>query len=831
MSIKSIFKKATSTITGVIKKDTPTSSTSSISSFNGKEFIQSGGTKTDAASAISSFQNQVTSVGGNIKPSVDRRTSQSRGGGGSSSSSSVDSFNPSINQQSSSIVSAPDTQRDIGRLGNEKLKGGDRFSVRVKSSFNDIVSGKPIKDAGKKFVSGDFLEIPGELVSPFSRLFPSTKGEDIGQVQLPFASKGTMIDYGGYSVTNYPTEYGLKDYTKTELVKSAATKNPDLLMPIDVRLQKDFDVVNKDLAPKYSNQAGSIQTDLQGQIDTGILTVPQAEEQYKSKLDVINVNYENEARSIFDKRKGSIIDESLGFKGKAGELGMPSFNLKENVNFGTSLAAFSNPTTASFASLGFIGQGERDIGKGILGNDLTLTQRGVLVGGGLFSTGLGIAGAGIVSKNLARSVDIERLAGLNKAKFVEIGEEVYSTKGGSLYESKLFRQYGGKGGASQKVDLYTPVFNTGDKSFSIAGGKGVSTTKFFSFEKGKEIINIDAFTFGGKGQGSLNLPSFAKSGLKVQLEGFEGSYGRGYIQKPNQDTFREFGFGGAGKEVTSPTGVKIFKGMSGRMKGIRFEGTENLFNEGTLYRQAKGKFGMEGVSFIKKSPTMDFGEESSIKFFSPSGSVRKTPFSKTFGSDMIVSLETPKNVYPSGFSSKVSSVVLPKVEQSPITLPSFQSPTQTRTSTRNDIVQSFALPSASNFRERQNTGLINANVFDSAFKTRNRSSFAQPSALGLGEAQQFKQVQLQTQLFKQGFETPFIPAPRFNYDFRFTPKFALPPIPSLDFVGGNRKRRSERGFVNTPTFYNVYAFDLGLNQLSGFFENPFKKGVKLPSVL
>ena len=428
-----------------------------------------------------------------------------------------------------------------------------------------------IRQAGRELFGSEPGTAPdpfgafGTLVAPLQTFFPGGKGD----VTITTPQFGTISD-------EQPT--GFKTQTAFELKREQALLDPTLLITPTQRSQ--------DISKEIS---GKISPGFQEKIDTGQLTIEQAESQFGKEFE-----------KQFESRKGEF-EKPAQFQQQLEGLQAPAFDVRKAGEFAGIAALSLTPGGQAVLGGAFVASGLPKITGGE-----TLFERGL----GVAEVGLGLFGGGLAVKTIERQADVLLLQELQSQKglitgrevlksergilFEEapeiggvIGREIAESAEGSIFKIKSIRSLGEAG--KLETELVSPVFRTGDKTFRLTGGGGKSTLDFFSITKGKQVQVVEDFGFGGRGTISSQAPKIISKDLTFTLEDFSAGFGKGFIKKRGGETFEEFAFGGISKDLDTVLG-KVTQVKSGGLKGFKLEGVENLFRKGILFERQQGKF-------------------------------------------------------------------------------------------------------------------------------------------------------------------------------------------------------------------------------------------------
>jgi len=623
------------------------------------------------------------------------------------------------------------------------------------------------KKAGRElfFVEGTPIDAFGTLASPFGsskkKLYETTiTGNVFGTIQdnsstSPFGSGG-----------------GRKT-TELDILKTQAIIDPNLLVPVNVQYQREADKISKKLI-----------SDIQPRIDTGEITLPEAEKEFKLKFE--------EGVGKIDMNQ---FTPSISYKERVRQGGQPIFDVPEIVKFGAFVGGSFTPVGQVLVGASLVSSSQQKLGKGILGTDLTLKERGILLGTGVFEAGIGLGIGGGSVKMVERQADRLLVKELMDKEGTITGKELFKAKDFTLFKTTSRKSFGQE--ARIETGLVTPVFTRAGKDivkksefgiptvvgkgkdvYSIVGGRGTTRTKIFSIEKGKFIETEATFGFSAPGITSKETATrmFGKS--RIIQEGEKGFGGTLKITPKTSKTFIRSSFEQKVpvffKRVPSKTkfssvlkvrrDVKTILSESKGGEGFiekGFGGTTQRFKVGDIKLvgvkggdvvktsfKIKPKKGIKKTSglIFEKAPTtkVKIKERGFIKLLQPkkdtgvkilsSVSGKKTPLSKTFQEQVTTTQVTPVGIAPQIEKSLIKTTPSFKTSPSSIgggaitkTIPQQK----VRTSQFQTAITSTGLDTG--LKEREKTIIKSISIPRSESSTRTKlapaSAFAQPTAL------------------------------------------------------------------------------------------------------
>ncbi|MBU0958577.1 MAG: hypothetical protein KKB31_01400 [Nanoarchaeota archaeon] len=698
-------------------------------------------------------------------------------------------------------------------LGDSFDKKGVSFIEPADQVFRELET-KPspkysvdlFREAGRQFffIDGSSITAVRTLAAPLGRFFSGRQGEDIN---LGLPQRGTYI------ADKYFLPFEYKDMTKFERLKYQATVDPELLMPLEYQAEIEAKRIETGLLSEYEPKIEGLQQDIQEKITAGDITLEAGESQLTTGIETFQKEYETEFYKRYEPKAREIELISRRFKQEAEMAQLPSFDVKSAAEIGAMIGGtLVGGFPAAMVEASVIASGLPKITGGE-----TIFERGV----GTLEVGIGFAGFGVTSKQAMRAVDVGMVEELQAMETSVLGEELISTPKGKFVQLSGVQTIGEEGGIT--TGLRMPIFQTGEKEFAIAGGKGFQKLRYFSFETGKEVKMVEQFKFGARVEiselvpkiklgkdfiGTESLKKF-KFDFGGELKGFKAAYGKGFVQRRGADTFKEFRFGGIQKDVDI-FGTKYTRILGGRMKSMKLFGSEQLRKGGLIFKEAKGIFDIGEQGFIRKM-AMQTPVKEDVEYIISGGKGIKTSLQKTF------QLSTPP-----GLVSEIQKQIISPKEI-------FKMPTQktfvtggliTKTKQMFEPRMSFKELQKPFLTELQKPFLTGMQIQPQISMTQQKNIFAMKprvveSLVGaqlLGTAQKLKTKQLQKQrlfepLLDMGFDFKYPPAR--GTDFKGWFGF-LPPLPMGIFEGKGIPYKTKRKLRRDPSYFGVYAPGLGI---------------------
>ena len=523
-----------------------------------------------------------------------------------------------------------------------------RKELDAQENFLQRLGGRLFTSARNIITEGQFITLGG--------LFEGIEAELPSETKVRTIPTGTTIE----DKTLFQTEKTLGDLIKEQEIISGGTQ------PTSFAVEQAGERIIENKRKELKIE----QDKLQAKVEAGTLKVEKANELLEKKREELNIELEKE----FDITQKQII-KSRAEKEKLKQIS--TTNLEGLIRTGVIVGGLFVAPVTTGVIIG-LGGGERFIkstGKAIGGTEVIRAEllekfgedissqelqskvrkeRIKLVGVaglGLFEVGLGV---GISTQAVLREIDAITLRDLQKAKTKFVGIEKLRTDKGSLFKIKGLKE---TGLARADIQETLPIFKTGEKTFSITGGKASTQVEFFSVVKDRVLKQQFEFTLFGRGELADAIPKLIKKsgGIKTELslKDFQAGTGTGgIIRKQELRVFADI------KGIRFPSGkpkVKIKTEILGKEESkeiltFRFGGISKVddnFIKVISGKASKGRFNIidnelkllvepKAFGIIKsfKLPDVDKGFTIIQK-----ADIIKTPLSKTFQVQTIKQLE------------------------------------------------------------------------------------------------------------------------------------------------------------------------------------------------
>ena len=739
---------------------------------------------------------------------------------------------------------------DSSFIPSPRQQGASLSSIDVPSSysFSRAEPSAPkynvdlFRKAGREFFyveqGKNPLDAFGTLASPLQKYFPEKKGDTkvtlgstFGSTQnMGLTSEGSSTILGsGSPVTMTKTQW--LDY-------KTMTKTPEAFVPSNVRYFKTTENIAKDL-----------QTDIQGKIDTGKLSLEQGQAEYSKQ-------YESKIFKIDMKQ----FESSDIFREKKIKLNQPSFDVSKTGEF----AGLFTP----FGAVGYASGGIPLWGKASLGSDLTKTERAKLFGKGSLHIGLGLGMGAFRVKASERASDRLLVKDLLAKEGKIKGTGAILSPRSTLFNTSSFKNIGGEAGI--KTGLFSPTFRTtipattkfekgklikkpAKDIFSVTGGRGVTKYKIWSTEKGKFIEGLNSYTFSSPNilrsktspwsawktpQTSWNKVFSKmqdKKKLKLKKEDTFGFAGDVTILPKGSKSFSIEGFGGSSRSFTK-----------GKEKFMEVKGGEQT---GLVFKRKKiGGFIFEKEPAVRYK-VLEKGEIKMLDFTGKKGFPKSSGKLKVIKQEKNPLLETSpkfKDIYkPTTPSTKLKP--LQKQKQTQVSFPMpvgiapqvekqiFKQTPMMKPDLRVAKIGAGSLITKPLFaiKEKQTQSQVQSPMLKLKSKTKmavgtkTKTSFA--SILGKKTAQKLKVATKQKTKLKQKAKTKFMgtPIPPVNLKGRITPRsppmrfgFRFMKMPSFKSGFSKTTRRTSFGFKPPIRSPSLVAIGRGIKSSSkGFVES------------
>jgi len=761
-------------------------------------------------------------------------TTKNLGGSSSSSSSSSSGSNlaPKINLSNSGGSTAPATPQPNSISAYNPLDYAKRpydpyedmsFKEKTGSVINKFTSKNFWSDVGSDFSYAPFTGVK-TLVSPFFTAFSHKKVGDIKSPDLPY--QGTLIFNPKTNNFDLPDQY--KGKTGWEIMQRDAQ---------DAELAKflaETGTVNE-LTPKYQGLVSEKAQGYQAQINTGSLTVEQAESKLKLDVAELQKNFSSEAQIVYTNRLTS--NPMYKDWGK-------DFNRynKKIINEDVFL-------TGALVGASLVGGLPAIVASGAVGVE------------GAFTTGRGIqeknyvkAGIGVTMFALGTYGAVRGTANYMTQQNVK---NVLSVKPKEVYSTRYTK-------GDYSYDLYSSVQQTSNayskttgivvgkmgqgNNFQIVGGRSNTYVYTKDVWTGRDLI-VGGSQKIGSTTGSF-YPELAKAGFTPSAFKLSTTTRYDFYSLADKTgTFSKlsgnFYPGGSGKTVTD-----LYRGLSkpgGTIKlskGVYYQGDDSILSLSEKIKDIPKLNYIQGQGF--KAYDVGKFKEEFFKFKSIDNigyTLVKDPskFSRSIYFDPTPSnLGYPPSGFASGGSAGGSSVVNALQSQAPVLAPSFAKSATAFTSSSvqatggagalasivstgsTSIVETQQKPTSRNFSlispqlvemPKMDTQTMQVVTTIPVVRSGNAQKFVNmPTQIQLPRMDQMPRLD-QIQIQKPGlvnpltFATPGVGTPNFGYDFKLPP-FLLD-LPSGMDVGGLGKRRVKiKKVVKYTPSYSAIVFNI-----------------------
>ncbi len=645
-------------------------------------------------------------------------------------------------------------------------------------------------EGGFRYVVGGFRGT-GKFVSEKEIPWQLAEISERGRGKFPSGTEFELEDYKGLTYGELQERLEISAGLKPGLPEEARFAN------LTERIENE---ITLELQEKYKKQisAGKISPE-EAQSQFVIEAEKLFQERYSKESKKLSVKLKTVSIAV-DKTTGTLVAEKA-----------PQVMGTGLIIGAYALSPVTGGTTGIFASAYLVGTSTKDITTGILGEDLTPKERAGSIFTGGVKAGFGFLGVGSImgpqpGSLLARQSRKLAQQELEAQRFTISGREITRGEKGGLYRTTYQRA---TPLAKQEVEVLSPIFGYGEKGARAVGVKAISKTSIADVitlkPSGYVARSTDEFILGAKAglQPGGKIVYGDYKGLKFGPETPEDIQfftGTGFIKKRGAETFKEFKLAGAVKEVD-----EVYKVIAAKPSKVRF-GFKNL-----EFKDVKVKSKITGFGEIKKLKI----EDDAVEFIS-TGAIKKTPFSRTFQAQEVVSKIQTQKVVPIFEQSFVSQVakqvpkvtvksigitpttavatkVLPavKLEQKQQPVLSFGVSEQVRervlVSGKEKAIQKVKSKEAQKVAAIPSVSLATSNI--------SKTAQIEGVALISGQKLGIKQVQRQAQVQTFFQPTPTIPAitPLFPGEFMVPPPIPIPIKRRLDF------RREER------TGYQTYV--------------------------
>ena len=321
----------------------------------------------------------------------------------------------------------------------------------------------------------------------------------------------------------------------------------------DIEVKRASDIVGA--RGRAASQISEIQKEYQGQIDTGEITLEDAEKGYTADVKPIQEKFEAETSDIYAKQP-----DVPGLYTYGGTETKKQLGTVLDIAGYTGAAAIAGPA-------GVIGYGTA--------RGLSLAAKGDIKD--IRTMDMGIAELSPESKQAGMHLGMAVISGVSLTGKIAKQIDVLRLNEGMISESGTIGQLhdvGGEKWLKTYTRQKTPYFETttaGDiqivtkkgGEFALASGRGTQTTKFLPFSEqiGSTGWKTSTTEFGMAGRGFSGKAVIND----IMLPGkYSASLGEGYIIRPGKDGYTSFKFAG-----TSRDAGKFYAGRSGKLVKAR----------------------------------------------------------------------------------------------------------------------------------------------------------------------------------------------------------------------------------------------------------------------
>jgi len=624
-----------------------------------------------------------------------------RGGGGSSSSSVAEA---EARARTAAQAEAK-RQAELKRQQEEARKlAADLKAQREQKAKEQTIGGQVDSSGPKVFTSPEIQAYNPEdryTTTPYKRskwestkaafggLFRDIKTGDVGSpnkyIDEYKYSEGIKRDKVAYINPVFGT---VVTDPVTGKVETGEVTYGDIQRKVEERRNVDL----FETSGTFETKASNINKGYQGKVDSGELTLEQAQKQSKKEFDVLNVGYAEEQKKIYEKEKdvpgvfertgttrrvvGLIPDVAV----TAASIGVGTVNPVAGASIGLAyfggkgiLQGVQKPTYKEVAEQGGLFAGVTADEKGRLSitepTALDIKYQGLrneaginLLIGGAYGGSLAIASANAVTQStklFGESTKSNSVAYVKKymsgdAKNIETRNILYSeTRAGS------------PGYASRTVQE-NPLLPSRQGSFTLGAGKGTTQVKYTDFlkqirnEANPFVESSNSFISQAKGTiGKATIDNTFGSSNIILPNNLRATIGRGLIG--DKSGTRSFIFGGVDTPIKQLP-LSISKG--GRATSIKiytkttpvYDFERGLVNLNQKTIGASARIPLKSRSFIFGDTGIKSSSESSadvVKSFLGGGGKSSKQFLDSLYSQKITQVNIP------GFASSVSESTLP----------------------------------------------------------------------------------------------------------------------------------------------------------------------------
>lgn len=328
-----------------------------------------------------------------------------------------------------------------------------------------------------------------QFVSPFD-IFGST--QTAGDLDITGVYQGTGIYNQTTGQYEAPKKTGYQKLNEDILANPDIAKNPVLLS------QETSSNVVGELQPKYQEQATSLGQSYQARINTGELSLSQAESLYAADLSKLQGQFETEATSLYEARIGPKIDAYSQFSGRYNDL-------TKSVSVAPSTAI----TTGALVASSFVGGSEvaalrsayRVVSGAVAIEGVSNVGEGLQTGNYL-QAGLGAAmfvgGTYSLFRSLAAEETLASIQGATGQKPRLISGSRTELRPDQYMDQFSYVQSTSNARAVTRETVFS-TFNPQSNTFRITSGSSETTVKAIDAWTGKDIYVGSYRTFTGGG--------------------------------------------------------------------------------------------------------------------------------------------------------------------------------------------------------------------------------------------------------------------------------------------------------------------------------------------
>lgn len=329
-----------------------------------------------------------------------------------------------------------------------------------------------------------------QLVSPFD-IFGSTQTRGDINIAPPGLDETGIYNpsTGRYEA---PTKTGYQALNEQILLNPDIAKNPAQLST-----ELSSDVVSG-LQPKYQEQATSLGQSYQARIDTGELSLQQAENLYATDLSKLQGQFETEATSLYNQQIGGKIQDYADFSGRYADLTkstaiQPSTAITTGALIASSFWGGSEVAGLRAAYRVVSGavaiEGATNLGEGI-------SEKNYLKAG--LGAAMLVGGTYSVLRSAANEVTIADIQGATSQKPRIISGSRTELRPDQYLDQYSYVQATSNAKAVTRETVFS-TFNPKTNTFRITSGSSETTIKAVDYWSGKDIYVGSYRTFTGGG--------------------------------------------------------------------------------------------------------------------------------------------------------------------------------------------------------------------------------------------------------------------------------------------------------------------------------------------